>query len=425
MRTHRLLFATVTSSLVCLAIPFVAGVNQAEATSAPLNLIYQEWSPSPDAPVTVNQWTSFDVNVSYPPQSPATYYTIQSDVGASPSFGFSFTPPQGIRIQAGDLDDTDHGLSITVIGGDTTGACTSIDSGTIEVDQAVYAASGALQTLGLQYDIECGTAEWSGTIAYNLTTSTPHQGYYIYGDDGSLSGGFGNDSYLDYLGDLSTVSLNKPIVGMAQTADGAGYWMVATDGGIFSYGDAQFYGSTGGIDLNKPIVGMAATPSGHGYWLVASDGGVFSYGDAQFYGSTGSIHLNKPIVGMAATPSGHGYWLVASDGGIFSYGDAQFYGSTGNLHLNKPVVGMAATPSGHGYWFVASDGGIFSYGDAGFYGSAGGIQLTEPIVGMASAPEGKGYWLTASDGGVFSYGSASFQGSLGGLGLTNIAGITG
>ena len=71
----------------------------------------------------------------------------------------------------------------------------------------------------------------------------------------------------------------------------------------------------GAIHLNQPIVGMAATPDGGGYWLVASDGGIFAYGDAQFYGSTGSIHLNKPIVGMAATPDGGGYWLVASDGG--------------------------------------------------------------------------------------------------------------
>jgi len=53
---------------------------------------------------------------------------------------------------------------------------------------------------------------------------------------------------------------------------------VASDGGIFAYGDAVFYGSTGGLPLNKPIVGMAATPSGHGYWLVASDGGIFAYG---------------------------------------------------------------------------------------------------------------------------------------------------
>ena len=104
---------------------------------------------------------------------------------------------------------------------------------------------------------------------------------------------------------------------------------MASDGGVFTYGDAQFYGSTGGLKLNEPIVGMAATPDGGGYWLVASDGGVFTYGDAQFYGSTGGLKLNKPVVGMAATPDGGGYWLVASDGGVFTYGDAQFYGSTG------------------------------------------------------------------------------------------------
>ena len=81
------------------------------------------------------------------------------------------------------------------------------------------------------------------------------------------------------------------------------------------------------------------------YWLVASDGGIFSYGDATFYGSTGSLTLNKPVVGMAGTGSGRGYWLVASDGGIFAYGDAAFEGSTGWQVLNNPVVGMASAPA--------------------------------------------------------------------------------
>ena len=102
---------------------------------------------------------------------------------------------------------------------------------------------------------------------------------------------------------------------------------------------------------------MAATPAGNGYWLVASDGGIFAYGDAQFYGSTGSLHLNKPVVGMAPTPDGDGYWFVASDGGIFAYGDAQFYGSTGSMPLNEPIVGMTPTPDGNGYWFTPPTAG--------------------------------------------------------------------
>ncbi len=107
----------------------------------------------------------------------------------------------------------------------------------------------------------------------------------------------------------------------------SGYWLVASDGGIFTHGDAEFYGSQGSTVLNKPIVGMASTSDGMGYWLVASDGGIFTHGDAQFYGSQASTVLNKPIVGMASTSDGMGYWLVASDGGIFTHGDAQFYGS--------------------------------------------------------------------------------------------------
>src|SRR5205807_1658542 len=90
----------------------------------------------------------------------------------------------------------------------------------------------------------------------------------------------------------------------------------------------------------------AASRTATGYRLAASDGGIFSFGDASFYGSTGAMALSKPIVGMATTPSGAGYWLVASDGGIFSFGDATFYGSTGAIALRKPIVGMATTPSG-------------------------------------------------------------------------------
>jgi parallel beta-helix repeat protein len=94
--------------------------------------------------------------------------------------------------------------------------------------------------------------------------------------------------------------------------------------------------------LNKPIVGMASTPDGAGYWMVASDGGVFSFGDAAFYGSTGGLVLNKPIVGMAATPDGKGYWFTASDGGIFNFGDAPFLGA-GTLQAGAAVIGMASS----------------------------------------------------------------------------------
>jgi len=233
--------------------------------------------------------------------------------------------------------------------------------------------------------------------------------YWVVARDGGIFSFGGAPFY----GSSGNIRLNQPVVGMAATSptDFGGYREVASDGGIFDYGDAVFFGSTGGTRLNQPIVGMAATPSGNGYWLVAADGGIFAYGDAGFHGSTGDIHLNQPIVGMASTPSGNGYWLVAADGGIFAYGDAAFYGSTGDIHLNQPIVGMAATHDGGGYWFTGADGGVFAYGDAGFYGSLGGVPQPHPVVSLTVDRSGQGYWFTNSNGAVSAFGDATYWGS--------------
>jgi hypothetical protein len=238
------------------------------------------------------------------------------------------------------------------------------------------------------------------------------EGYWLAATDGGVFV-YGN---AQYQGSMGGRRLNKPVVGMAEDPAGPGYWLVASDGGIFSFGDARFHGSTGAMRLNKPVVGMAPTPNGGGYWLVASDGGIFAFGNAKFYGSMGNKHLDKPVVGMAAAPGGLGYWLVASDGGIFAFGDAKFQGSMGGKHLNQPVVGMAPTPSGSGYWLVASDGGIFAY-DAQFHGSTGNIRLNKPVVGMSASSDGAGYWLVAADGGIFSFGNSFFRGSAGNIRL--------
>ena len=240
-------------------------------------------------------------------------------------------------------------------------------------------------------------------------------GYWLTASDGGIFA-FGASTFY---GSTGAIVLNQPIVGMAATPSRRGYWLVASDGGVFAFGDAGFFGSTGALHLNEPMVGIAPTPDGNGYWLVASDGGVFAFGDAAFEGSMGGTHLNRPVVGIAAGGDDHGYRLVASDGGIFAFGSAPFSGSAGDLVLARPIVGMAAAPgtSGDGYWLVASDGGIFNYGGAGFYGSTGGQSLGAPVVGMAPTVSGHGYWLVSADGGVYSLGDAVFSGALAGLPL--------
>jgi ribosomal protein L24E len=192
-------------------------------------------------------------------------------------------------------------------------------------------------------------------------------------------------------------------VGIAPTRTGRGYWLVASDGGIFSFGDAKFYGSTGNIRLNQPIVGMAANPIGRGYWMVARDGGIFSFGDAKFYGSTGNIRLNQPIVGMAANPKGRGYWMVARDGGIFTFGSAKFRGSLGAIRLAQPIVGMSSSRTGRGYVLVAADGGVFTFGDAKFYGSAAKSCPDAATIGVAGSRNTIGYWIGLANARTYAF----------------------
>jgi hypothetical protein len=287
-----------------------------------------------------------------------------------------------------------HAESVTYSAVDTSDTVTVPGNVTVTFSPATAAAASAKAPLSHPVVGIVATPDSGG---YWLVAADG--GVFTYGDapfDGSLGG----------------THLNSPIVGMASTSDGQGYWLVAADGGVFTFGDAVFYGGLGGTHLNRPIVGMAVTPDGRGYWLVASDGGVFTFGDAVFHGALGGTHLNSPIVGMAATSDGGGYWMVAADGGVFTGGDAVFYGSMGDVVLNAPVVGIATTHDGQGYWLVASDGGIFTYGDATFHGSAGAVRLNKPIVGMAATADGTGYWLGASDGGIFTndtrfFGSAA------------------
>jgi hypothetical protein len=80
---------------------------------------------------------------------------------------------------------------------------------------------------------------------------------------------------------------------IASTESGRGYWTCTSDGAVYAFGDAQFRGSSFDVDPNTPgeqrvdvtgeVVGIAGCGNS-GYWLLASDGGIFTFGDAQFYG---------------------------------------------------------------------------------------------------------------------------------------------
>ncbi|HTT90609.1 MAG TPA: CHAP domain-containing protein [Acidimicrobiales bacterium] len=230
------------------------------------------------------------------------------------------------------------------------------------------------------------------------------------------SGGFFKDGGVltygsaQFFGSPTNAPLAAPIVTMAATPDGKGYWLVGADGGVIAYGDARFFGSTSALKLYSPVVAMAPTPDGGGYWLVSMAGGVYPFGDAAFYGSTAGKHIPEPIVGFAATPDGKGYWMVASHGEVYAFGDAGYYGSLGATHLhNIPIVAIAPSFDGRGYWIVQGGGEVTPYGDAP---RLGGLRRGHPPVdGIAVTPDGLGYWLLCGNGEVDAFGDAP---SLGG-----------
>jgi hypothetical protein len=237
---------------------------------------------------------------------------------------------------------------------------------------------------------------------------SPRLGYWFVATDGGIFA-FGD---APFYGSTGSLKLNRPVYGMTATPGGGGYWMVADDGGIFAFGDAKFYGSTGGAKLPHPIIGMATTPAGGGYWLAGSGGEVYAFGNAPDLGSLPAAP-SAPIVAIAATPTGTGYWLVAQDGHVYARGGARDFGSA--TGLKQPVVGIAATPTGAGYWVATNGGQLYAFGDAPAKGST--PPPAKPIVGIAGTPTGLGYWMVATDGGIFAFGDAPFLGSTGNLKL--------
>ena len=102
-----------------------------------------------------------------------------------------------------------------------------------------------------------------------------------------------------------------------------GYWTTSGAGVITSHNGAPTFGSPAGMHLNQPIVGMASTPDGQGYWLVTATGTVHPYGDAKLYGSVATAG----VIGIAASPDGRGYLIFTKSGKVIPKGDAHSSGA--------------------------------------------------------------------------------------------------
>jgi hypothetical protein len=245
-------------------------------------------------------------------------------------------------------------------------------------------------------------------------------GYWLVGSDGGIF----NFGAAGFYGSTGSLHLQRPIVGITPTSDRSGYWLVASDGGIFAFGDAGFHGSIPGAglhpagsglahSLNAPIVGMVPSSDGAGYFMVASDGGVFAFGDARFAGSCPGIGgCQGTAVAVMPDATGNGYWVVTSSGSVYPFGDAANYGQPGPR--GPSITSAVATPNGRGYWILNSAGNVFAYGDAAFLGSppAGSAGGLNPASAIFATSDGGGYWVVTAVGKVSAFGDAPNNGDM-------------
>lgn len=114
------------------------------------------------------------------------------------------------------------------------------------------------------------------------------------------------------------------------------------------------------------IPGWKSKDGRPGVWLVAPDGGVFTYpdkADAPFHGSMGGKPLNAPMSGIVAHGAG-GYWLIGQDGGIFAFGDAPVvvpYKAFGDEFRVGAHAMVDAEFDGTMLTCVADDGAFYTY----------------------------------------------------------------
>ncbi|WP_007507821.1 MULTISPECIES: hypothetical protein [Pseudofrankia] len=149
-------------------------------------------------------------------------------------------------------------------------------------------------------------------------------GMWLLTDDGDVLG----RGSAPVFGTLAAVRHTGPAAGIVSTMSGRGYWIADTQGSAHAFGDATQYETVTGR-LNEDVTGIAAVDSRSGYWLVAGDGGVFSYptnttdpAAVKFYGSLGEHPPVAKVVGLAPTAFGDGYWLADETGAVYPFGAA-------------------------------------------------------------------------------------------------------
>ena len=210
-----------------------------------------------------------------------------------------------------------------------------------------------LSSLVSLYDF--GIAPDSAESVVSVIPSSAGTGAYVFTSIGRVIRTGTTTAIVDSLGreDLLWIQrLNSPVVDARLTSTGLGYWLLAADGGVFSFGDAHFSGAVPDYPtsqwIDEKIVSFAPDLDGRGYVVVAKSGKAwwFDHPTRQqlpdvIEAAFGTRTLNSPIAAVTARKCG-GYTMVATDGGVFAapLSDCGFQGSLGANPPNTPIIAL-------------------------------------------------------------------------------------
>jgi hypothetical protein len=323
----------------------------------------------------------------------------------------------------------DHGGTNVIIQGDYLTGVVSVSFGGLLASSVARLSNGNVEAVSPARSVGRadvvvttlgGTSPVTAADSFTYDSSSPH-GYWLVGGDGGIFT-FG---LAQFHGSTGNLVLQRPVVGITPSTDNGGYRLVATDGGLFAFGDSRYYGSVPGLgiapagsgqrrSLDAPIIGMVPSPDGAGYFMVGADGGVFAFGDARYEGSCPALPhgCDAPAVAVMPDASGHGYWLVTASGSVYAFGDAKSFPP--DPPAISPVTSAFRTPDGGGFWVLFASGAVDAFGDAVNFGSLplGTTNTDGPATAIYAPATGGGYWVATADGSVTGFGSLP---SLGGM----------
>ena len=146
-----------------------------------------------------------------------------------------------------------------------------------------------------------------GSPSPQVTSVSPDQGSTSGGTEVTIGGSFVTGVEGVDIGGVS-VPFSADVLDGTVTAQSPAHSAgtvdvtVTTPGGVSQPSDSDEFRLFAPVPPPPPPpVTSASSTVSHGYWLVGSDGGIFTFGSAQFYGSTGSLHLQRPVVGIVPT----------------------------------------------------------------------------------------------------------------------------